>query len=116
LGTIDLVDVRARERFRGEVEPVDRVPGHIPGARNQPVGSLLDDRGRLLPADRLRALLGAPVGSPGKPMVMSCGSGVNACLGILAARLAGLPEPLLYPGSYSDWSSAGMPIGSGDAS
>jgi thiosulfate/3-mercaptopyruvate sulfurtransferase len=47
-------------------------------------------------------------------MVMSCGSGVNACLGILAARVAGLPEPLLYPGSYSDWSSAGMPISTGE--
>jgi thiosulfate/3-mercaptopyruvate sulfurtransferase len=113
-GAIDLFDVRTSERYRGEVEPVDRVPGHIPGARNRPVGLLLDDRGRLLPADRLRALLGAPIDRPGRPMVMSCGSGVNACLGILAARLAGLPEPHLYPGSYSDWSAAGMPISTGE--
>jgi thiosulfate/3-mercaptopyruvate sulfurtransferase len=47
-------------------------------------------------------------------MVMSCGSGVTACLGILAARVAGLPEALLYPGSYSDWSAAGLPIATGD--
>jgi thiosulfate/3-mercaptopyruvate sulfurtransferase len=113
-GTIDLVDVRAGERFRGEVEPVDRAPGHIPGARNRPVESLLDHRGRLLTPDRLGALLGLSIDRPGRPMVMSCGSGVNACLGILAARLAGLPEPLLYPGSYSDWSAAGLPISVGE--
>jgi thiosulfate/3-mercaptopyruvate sulfurtransferase len=109
-GSIDLIDLRAAERFRGEVEPVDRVPGHIPGARNRPADSLVDDRGRLLPADRLGALLGTPIDRPDVPMVMSCGSGVTACLGVLAARLAGLPEPLLYPGSYSDWAASGMPV------
>ena len=54
---IDLVDVRAPERYRGDVEPVDRVPGHIPGARNQPLATLLGEDGRLLPADRLQVLL-----------------------------------------------------------
>jgi thiosulfate/3-mercaptopyruvate sulfurtransferase len=110
----DLVDVRAAERYRGNVEPVDRVPGHIPGARNLPATTLLDERGRLRSPDELRRLLTAERVTSG-PSVMSCGSGVTACLGILAARVAGLPEPLLYPGSYSDWSSAGLPIATGDA-
>jgi hypothetical protein len=48
-------------------------------------------------------------------VVVACGSGVNACQLALAARVAGLPDPLLYPGSYSDWSRAGMPIATGDA-
>jgi len=111
---IDLLDLRAAERYRGDVEPVDRVPGHIPGARNLPATSLLDDRGRLLPPDRIQVQLSAHGGSAGSPTVMSCGSGVTACLGVLAARLAGMTEPLLYPGSYSDWSGAGMPIATGD--
>jgi thiosulfate/3-mercaptopyruvate sulfurtransferase len=110
----DLVDVRAPERYRGEVEPVDRVPGHIPGARNRPTAELLDDDGRLRSPEELRAVL--EVGGPRaeRRMVVSCGSGVTACLGILAARVAGLPEPLLYPGSYSDWSGAGLPVATGD--
>jgi thiosulfate/3-mercaptopyruvate sulfurtransferase len=107
------VDVRAAERYRGDVEPVDRVPGHIPGARNLPATTLLDERGRLRAPDDLRRLLPAEHVTSG-PSVMSCGSGVTACLGILAARVAGLPEPLLYPGSYSDWSSARLPIATGD--
>jgi thiosulfate/3-mercaptopyruvate sulfurtransferase len=115
-GAIDLVDLRAAERYRGEVEPVDRVPGHIPGARNRPAGSLLDEHGRLLPPDRLGSLLRGQGGLAAAPLVLYCGSGVNACLGVLAARLAGLEGPLLYPGSYSDWSAAGMPIATGDES
>ena len=47
-------------------------------------------------------------------MAMSCGSGVTACFGALAARVSGLPDPQIYPGSYSDWASAGMPIATGD--
>lgn len=109
----DLIDLRAAERYRGDVEPVDRVPGHIPGARNRPAGALLDERGRLRSPAELRALLTADPPADAA-MVMSCGSGVTACLGILAARVAGLPEPLLYPGSYSDWSAAGLPIATGD--
>jgi thiosulfate/3-mercaptopyruvate sulfurtransferase len=110
----DLVDVRAPERYRGETEPVDRIPGHIPGARNQPAATLLDDRGRLLPAEHLEVLLRAEGARAGRPGVMSCGSGVTACLGVLAARVAGLPQPFLYPGSYSDWSTAHLPISTGE--
>lgn len=111
---IDLVDLRAAERYRGDEEPVDRVPGHIPGARNRPAAMLLDDRGCLLPHDRLQVLLRPHGAGADAPMVMSCGSGVTACFGALAARLAGLAEPLIYPGSYSDWSAAGMPIATGE--
>jgi len=64
--------------------------------------------------DRIQVQLRAHGGSAGSPTVMSCGSGVTACFGVLAARLAGMTEPLLYPGSYSDWSGAGMPIATGD--
>jgi thiosulfate/3-mercaptopyruvate sulfurtransferase len=110
---LDLIDLRAAERYRGDVEPVDRVAGHIPGARNRPAGGLLDDHGLFLPPDRLGALLRAAGASPDSRMVMSCGSGVTACFGVLAARLAGLAEPLIYPGSYSDWSGAGMPVATG---
>jgi thiosulfate/3-mercaptopyruvate sulfurtransferase len=110
-----LVDMRAPERYRGEVEPVDPVAGHIPGARNLPVMSLLDENKRLLPPEGLRARL-ASVGmtGDGTELVVSCGSGVTACVGVLATRLAGLPDATLYPGSYSDWSRSGMPIATGD--
>jgi len=110
----DLIDLRAAERYRGDEEPVDRVPGHIPGARNRPATMLLDENGRLLPPDRLAVLLRAHGSTAQARTVMSCGSGVTACFGVLAARLAGLAEPLIYPGSYSDWSAAGTPIARGD--
>ena len=110
----DLVDLRAAERYRGDVEPVDRVPGHIPGARNRPASMMLDDHGSLLPPDRLQVLLRSHGVGTGAQLVMSCGSGVTACFGALAARLAGMDEPPIYPGSYSDWSASGLPIATGD--
>jgi thiosulfate/3-mercaptopyruvate sulfurtransferase len=92
-----VVDARAPERFRGEVEPVDPVAGHIPGAVSVPATSLLGPDGRFLPRAELRARLeGADVAY--------CGSGVNACFLVLAAQHAGLPAPRLYPGSWSQWS------------
>ena len=113
-GRIDLIDLRAAERYRGDIEPVDPVAGHIPGARNRPAAELLGDDGRLLEPTRLQELLLAPGRADELPIVMSCGSGVTACFGALAARVSGLPDPLIYPGSYSDWSNAGMPIAAGD--
>lgn len=110
---IDLVDLRAAERYRGETEPVDPVPGHIPGARSRPGSTLLADDGRLLPPQELAIRLEDPSRS-GAMTVMSCGSGVTACFGALAARIAGMEDPLVYPGSYSDWSRSGMPIAVGD--
>ena len=108
--------LRAAARYRGDEEPVDRVPGHIPGARNRPAATLLGADGLLLAPEQLRTLLEHPGDAVGRRMVLSCGSGVTACFGALAARVAGLPDPLLYPGSYSDWSSADMPIATGDES
>lgn len=114
LGSLVLLDARSGPRYRGETEPIDPVPGHIPTATNAPTDGNLGADGRLLCADELAArfrALGAD-GSSG-PVVSSCGSGVSACFNNLAMRVAGLPDPILYPGSYSDWSRAGLPVAVG---
>ena len=110
LGRVALVDARAPERYRGDVEPVDAYPGHIPTAISLPLAGNLGPGGRFLDADALRTRF-APLG---RDVVTSCGSGVNACHNALAMRVAGLPDPLLYEGSYSDWTRAGMPVATGD--
>lgn len=103
--TLALVDARAGERFRGEVEPVDPVAGHIPGARSVPFASLAPE-GRFRPAAELRAAL-AP--DEGQDLVAYCGSGITASSLVLAAEVAGL-EARLYPGSWSDWCGRGLPV------
>jgi thiosulfate/3-mercaptopyruvate sulfurtransferase len=110
LGRVRLLDARAPERYRGEIEPVDAVPGHIPTAISLPTAGNLGPDGRFLAPEVLRARFEAL----GDDVVSYCGSGVNACHNALAMRLAGLPDPLLYPGSYSDWAGTGMPIATGD--
>jgi thiosulfate/3-mercaptopyruvate sulfurtransferase len=111
LGDIVLLDARGGPRFRGEIEPIDPLPGHIPTAISAPTDGNLGADGRLLDAEalaeRFRAL-GAD-GAAGR-VVSSCGSGISACFNNLAMRIAGLPDPILYPGSYSDWSRAGLPV------
>jgi thiosulfate/3-mercaptopyruvate sulfurtransferase len=116
LGEATVLDARAPERYRGEVEPIDRVPGHIPTAHSLPTAALLDPGGRFLdPAALASRFAAAGVGEPAaRSVVVACGSGVNACQLALAMRAAGLPDPLLYPGSYSDWTQSGMPIATGD--
>ena len=111
LERIVLLDARATPRYLGETEPIDRVPGHIPTARSAPTSGNLGSDGRLRPAFELAARYRA-LGADGSesPVVSSCGSGVSACLNNLAMRVAGLPDPILYPGSYSDWTRNGMPI------
>lgn len=111
LGTVTVLDARAPERYRGEVEPIDPVAGHIPTAVNAPAVDNLGADGRLLPAAQLAARYRTLSG--GRDVVASCGSGVFACHDILAMTVAGLPEPILYPGSWSDWSTAGMPAATG---
>ena len=109
-GEVTLIDARAGERYRGEVEPIDPVAGHIPGALSLPTAGNLGPDGRFLPADALRERFAGL----GPDVVTACGSGVNACHNALAMRVAGLPDPLLYPGSYSDWSRAGRPVATGE--
>lgn len=113
LGSVVLLDGRAPERYRGEVEPVDPAAGHIPTARSAPVTDNLGPDGRFRPPADLRTRFLA-LGSGQAPVVVACGSGVNACHHVLAMRLAGLPDPLLYPGSFSDWSRAGLPVVAGE--
>jgi thiosulfate/3-mercaptopyruvate sulfurtransferase len=96
-------DARAPERFRGDVEPIDPVAGHIPGAVNLPFAGNLRD-GRFLPPAELRARLAAALdGTRPESAVVYCGSGVTACHDVLAFARAGLPVPRLYAGSWSEW-------------
>jgi thiosulfate/3-mercaptopyruvate sulfurtransferase len=113
LGTVVLLDARAAERYRGEEEPVDPVAGHIPTARSAPYEGNLDDAGRLLPAAELAARFRGLGAGGERDVVVYCGSGVNACHHALAMAVAGLPEPILYGGSWSDWSTAGLPAATG---
>lgn len=112
LGEVTLLDARAANRYRGEVEPVDPVAGHIPTAVSAPVTDHLDAQQRMLPAHELRARF-AGLGAADGDVVVSCGSGVSACHLALTMRVAGLPDPMLYPGSYSDWVVSGMASATG---
>lgn len=98
-----VLDARSPERYRGEVEPLDPVAGHIPGAINRPWSANLAD-GLFKPAEQLRREFEALLdGRPASAVVHSCGSGVTACHNLLAMEYAGLPGSRLYPPSYSGW-------------
>ena len=114
LGAVVILDARAAERYRGEVEPVDPVAGHIPTAHSAPATGNLGPDGRFLPPDQLAARF-AGIGDESGPVVSSCGSGTTASHNALAMRVAGLPDPILYPGSYSDWSRSGEAVATGSA-
>lgn len=107
-----LVDVRGEERFNGEVEPLDRVAGHVPGARNLPFEDNLALSGEFLPPGELRSLYaGVLDGVSPREVVYMCGSGVTACHSILAMEHAGLSGARLYPGSWSEWiTDPGRPV------
>lgn len=111
-----LIDARAPERFRGDVEPLDRVAGHIPGAKNHFFMDNLAPSGRFLPAEALRARFSSELGGQQPAdVIMYCGSGVTACHNILAMEHAGLTGARLYPGSWSEWSSEpARPVAAGE--
>ncbi len=112
-----VIDARAGERYRGEVEPIDPVAGHVPGARNHPSSSLLGADGLFLPGDELRdSLLRSLDGVPPENAITYCGSGVTACHLLLAMEHAGLHGGRLYPGSWSEWSrNPARPVATGAA-
>lgn len=110
-----LVDARAPERYRGDVEPIDRVGGHIPGALSHFFRRNVDEQGRFLPVESLKARWAQTLrGTPPGRVVCYCGSGITAAHNLLALEHAGLPGARLYPGSWSEWSSdASRPIEKG---
>lgn len=111
-GTWTLLDARASDRFRGENETIDPVAGHIAGALNAPFQDNLGGHGRFLEPDSLRRRFEALLADEGgKPVVCYCGSGVTAAHNVLAMVRAGMPEPALYPGSWSEWiTDPGNPV------
>jgi thiosulfate/3-mercaptopyruvate sulfurtransferase len=101
---LTIIDARAPECFRGDIEPLDPVAGHIPGAINRPYGANLTPQQTFKPAELLRAEFEAQLGgAPLSSVVHQCGSGVTACHNVLAMAVAGLPGSRLYPGSWSEW-------------
>jgi thiosulfate/3-mercaptopyruvate sulfurtransferase len=99
-----LFDARAGERYRGEVEPIDRVGGHIPGAVSAPTNENVGPDGRFLPAAELQARFEVLGAKEGTEVGVYCGSGVSGAHEVLALAVAGIPAAL-YVGSWSEWSS-----------
>ena len=111
-----VVDARAPERYRGDVEPLDKAAGHIPGATNYFFKRNVDNGGLFLTPEALRHEFGVALErvSPDR-IVCYCGSGVSACHNVLALEHAGLHGAKLYPGSWSEWSSdPSRPVEIGD--
>jgi thiosulfate/3-mercaptopyruvate sulfurtransferase len=101
-----LLDARAPERYEGRIEPIDRVPGHIPGAVNHFFKGNVTEQGTMLPPDALREQFARVLEDTDPAQVIAyCGSGVTACHNLLAMEHAGLHGARLYPGSWSEWSS-----------
>ncbi len=99
-----ILDARGEERFRGEVEPLDKVAGHIPGAVNAPYEDNLDFSGEFMSDEALREHYGALLaGRPAGEVIVMCGSGVTACHNLAALEHAGLGGAKLYAGSWSEW-------------
>jgi len=110
-GDATVIDVRVPQRYRGELEPIDPVAGHIPGAVNIPLAGNLDEAGRFRTVYELRDRYGRL-----DHAIAHCGSGLTACQTVFAMRLAGLDDVRLYEGSWSDWvHDPSRPIATGDA-
>lgn len=102
----NLIDARSAPRFRGEVEPLDPVAGHIPGALNRPFGQNFDANGNFKPASQLREEFAALLGQrASNSVVHHCGSGVSALPNLIGMEIAGLAGSALYAGSWSEWCS-----------
>jgi thiosulfate/3-mercaptopyruvate sulfurtransferase len=114
-GAQQLLDARAAPRYRGDVEPLDRVGGHVPGALNRPFSDNLADDGRFKPAAQLRTEFSAVLGATEPAdVVHMCGSGVTACHNLLAMEHAGLHGSRLYAPSWSGWiSDPSRPVAKG---
>ncbi|WP_345539358.1 sulfurtransferase [Variovorax defluvii] len=110
-----LIDARAAARYRGEVEPLDPIAGHIPGALNRPFTENLGPDGKFKPAAQLRAEFESLLaGRDPATVVHHCGSGVSAVPNVLAMQIAGLGPTALYAGSWSEWSNTpGLPTRQG---
>lgn len=110
-----LIDARGAPRYRGEVEPLDPIAGHIPGALNRPFGDNLGPDGRFKPPAQLRAEFDALLaGRDPAGVVHHCGSGVSTVPNLIAMELAGYPPAALYAGSWSEWSrTPGLPVAKG---
>ena len=113
--TQTLIDARGAPRFRGEVEPLDPVAGHIPGALNRPFGLNIGADGKFKPAAALRAEFEQLLaGRDPATVVHHCGSGVSAIPNLIAMEVAGLGATALYAGSWSEWcSDASRPMAQG---
>jgi len=116
LADFQLLDARAQPRFRGDVEPLDPVAGHIPGAICAPFSENLGGDGRFLAPDQLCQRFLSISDGDARPLVAYCGSGVTACHNLFAMSLAGLGLPRLYAGSWSEWiTDPARPVARGDS-
>jgi thiosulfate/3-mercaptopyruvate sulfurtransferase len=113
--TQTLIDARATPRFKGDIEPLDPVAGHIPGALNRPFTQNFTPDGKFKPAEQLKAEFEALLGERDPASVVhQCGSGVSALPNLIAMEVAGLGRSTLYAGSWSDWcSDASRPVARG---
>jgi len=100
-----VIDARAPERFTGEVTQIDPRPGHVPGARNAPWASVIGADGRFRGVDELREHYASLGAADADRVIAYCGSGVSACVNIVAMEHAGLGTPRLYVASWSGWSA-----------
>jgi thiosulfate/3-mercaptopyruvate sulfurtransferase len=107
-----VIDVREAPRYLGQIEPLDLIAGHIPGAYNLPYITNLDVDGKYLPAEALRKIYDETIGDVAhEDIIVHCGSGVTACHTLLGMEYAGITGPKLYVGSWSEWSRRDLPIG-----
>jgi len=109
-----VLDARARDRYRGDAEPVDARAGHIPGAVNVPCREHLTDQGTFRPVEEIRKTFAEAGVVTGSSVVSYCGSGVTACHNLLALELAGFGNGRLFPGSWSQYAATDAPLSVGD--